>query len=47
MSCVNDTVVCIAMLFKWLLYFCVVTIINLYVAKCYMSGYFTVHVSSI
>jgi len=43
-----DTVICSPMLCEWLLYCsCVVTVIQLYVAQCYVSGYYIVHVSSL
>jgi hypothetical protein len=43
-----DTVICRPVLCEWLLYCArVVTVIHLYVAQCYVSGYYTVHVSSL
>jgi len=43
-----DTVICSPMLCEWLLYCsCVVILIQLYVAQCYVSGYYIVHVSSL
>jgi len=42
-----DTVISSPMLCERLLYCsCVVTVIQLYVAQCYVSGYYIVHVSS-
>jgi len=43
-----DTVICGLLLCEWLLQCsCVVTVIRLYVAQCYVSGYYIVHVSSL
>jgi len=43
-----DTVICSPTLCEWLLYCsCVVTVIQLYVAQRYVSGYYIVHVSSL
>ena len=43
-----DRVLCSPVLYEWLLY-CpsVATVIHLYVAPCYVSGYYIVHVSSL
>jgi len=42
------TVICSQMLCEWLLYCsCAVTVIQLYVAQCYVSGYYIVNVSSL
>jgi len=44
----NDTDIFSVMLCEWLLYYsCVVTVIQLYVALRYVSGYYIVHVSSL
>jgi hypothetical protein len=41
-----DTLICSPMLCEWLLYCtCLVTVIQLYVAQCYVSEYYNMHVS--
>ena len=41
-----DTVICSPILREWLLYCsCVVTVIRLYVAQYYVSGYYIAHIS--
>jgi len=43
----SDRVICSPMLCEWLLYCsCVVTVIQIYVAQCYVSGYYILNVSS-
>ena len=43
-----DTVICSPMLCEWLLYWSyVVTVIQLYVAQCYVSGYYIVRVVTV
>jgi hypothetical protein len=45
---VTVIVMCSPMLCEWLLYCArVATVIQLYVDQCYVSGYYTVHVSSL
>ena len=44
----RNTVIYSLMQCEWLLYCsCVVTVIKLYVSQCYVSGYYTIHVSSL
>jgi hypothetical protein len=43
-----DAFICNQMLRAWLIYFSyLVTVIQLYLAHCYVSGYYIVHVSSL